>query len=187
MKDQFLGGYNQEWWDAASKNRVLVRKYNTMDVLDLRGKYEVLKELLAQVNEKTVIEPPFYCDNGKNIYLGNNFYANYNFMVLDADRVEIGDNVVIGPNVTLCGAAHPVHPVSRTTGNGFPIIKAPIVIQDNVWIGAGTTVLMGVTIGAGSVVGAHSLVTKDIPPGVVAAGTPCKVIRPITEQDMHNW
>lgn len=108
-------------------------------------------------------------------------------MVLDADRVEIGDNVVIGPNVTLCGAAHPIHPVSRTTGNGSPIIKAPIVIQDNVWIGAGTTVLMGVTIGAGSVVGAHSLVTKDIPIGVVAAGTPCKVIRPITEQDMHNW
>ena len=182
-----LYGYTKDWWDIAKRNRLLVREYNTIDPTDLDGKYEILQELLGSVDVKTVIEPPFYCDDGKNIYLGKNFYANFNLIILDADRITIGDNVVIGPNVTIAAADHPIHPNSRTDGHSFPIIYAPITIGNNVWIGTGVTILKGVTIGDGAVIGAHSLVTKDVPPMVVAAGTPCRVIRDITDEDLFDW
>ncbi len=183
----FLGGYTPDWWEAARPSRELVDRYNSLPWEDTEGKFKILKKLLGRVDELTVIEPPFRCDDGKRLFLGKNFYANYNLVVLDADDITIGDNVVLGPNVTLCAATHPIHPDSRTTGLSFPIITAPIVIEDDVWLGAGVTVLPGVTIGRGSVVGAHSLVTRDIPPMSVAAGTPCRVIRPINEQDRYCW
>jgi len=188
QKDGFYGGYTPGWFDYALRNRRLVQKYNSLPWEDLKGKYEVLKELLAQCDEKTLIEPPFRCDHGENIYIGKNFYANYNFVVLDSAKITIGNNVVIGPNVTLSAATHPIHPESRTDGeHSFPIMVAPITIEDDVWIGAGVTILAGVTIGRGSVIGAHSLVTKDIPPMTVAVGTPCKVLRAITDADRHEW
>lgn len=182
-----LYGYTKDWWEIAKRNRLLVREYNTIDPTDLDGKYRILQELLGSVDRKTVIEPPFYCDDGKNIYLGKNFYANFNLIILDADRITIGDNVVIGPNVTIAAADHPIHPRSRTDGLSFPIVYAPITIGNDVWIGAGVTILKGVKIGDGAVIGAHSLVTKDIPPMVVAAGTPCRVIREITDEDRYDW
>lgn len=186
-KQEFLAGYTKEWWEEAKVNRLLVRKYNTMDPADLEGKYAVLKELLGAVDPVTVIEPPFYCDIGKNIYLGYNFYANYNLIILDSAEIRIGDNVAFGPNVTLCAADHPIHPESRVGEVSFPITREPITIEDNVWVGAGTTILKGVRIGQGSVIGAHSVVTTNIPPMVVAAGVPCKVIRPITDADRYDW
>ncbi len=184
---EFLGGYTPNWWNYAKKNRILIQKYNTMDCTDIRGKYEVLKELLGSVDETTVIEPPFRCDDGSKIFLGKNFYANYNFVVLDSEEVRIGDNVVIGPNVTINAADHPIHPDSRTTGHGFPILSAPVTIESDVWIGSGVTILKGVTIGHGSVIGAHSLVTKDIPPMSIAVGTPARVLREITDEDRYDW
>ena len=87
MEKEFLGGYSKGWWDSAKKNRALVRKYNTIDPQKLWEKYLLLKELLAQADEQTLIEPPFYCDNGWNIRVGKNFYANYNLVILDADKV----------------------------------------------------------------------------------------------------
>ena len=180
---EYLAGYMPGWWDVAKVNRVLVRKYNTIDPTDLEGRQNILRELLGEVDDITVIEPPFYCDNGFNIFLGKNFYANYNFIVIDTAPVRCGDNVVIGPNVTIVTADHPIHPDSRTEGEGFPITAEPVTIGSNVWIGAGVTILKGVTIGDGAVIGAHSLVTKDIPPMCVAYGTPCRMIRPITDED----
>ena len=189
MQDNtFYGGYTPGWYNYAKRNRVLIQKYNSLPWEEIRGKYEVLKELLAQCDEKTLIEPPFRCDHGENIYLGKNFYANYNFVVLDSAKVTIGDNVVIGPNVTISAATHPIHPDSRTDGeNSFPSMVAPVTIEDDVWIGAGVTILPGVTIGRGSVIGAHSLVSKDIPPMSVAVSTPCKVLRAITDEDKYDW
>ena len=179
-----LYGYTEDWWEIARRNRELTRTYNTIDPADLDGKFRLLQELLGSVDVKTVIEPPFYCDDGKNIFLGKNFYANFNFIVLDGARVTIGDNVVIGPNVTISAVDHPVHPKARTEGLSFPISVAPVTIGNDVWIGAGVTILKGVTIGDGAVIGAHSLVTRDVPPMVVAAGTPCRVIREITDEEL---
>lgn len=187
MEKEFLGGYSKGWWDSAKKNRALVRKYNTIDPQKLWEKYLLLKELLAQADEQTLIEPPFYCDNGWNIRVGKNFYANYNLVILDTDKVTFGDRVVIGPNVTFCAASHPLHPESRFHDGHFPVLTAPITVGDDVWIGANVTVLMGVTIGSGSVIGAGSVVTRDIPGGVIAAGSPCRVLREITEKDRHIW
>ncbi|MBQ8995624.1 MAG: sugar O-acetyltransferase [Oscillospiraceae bacterium] len=187
MEKRFLGGYQESWFPSVERNRPLVRAYNTIDPLDIEGKYKILRDLLGEVHEKTIIEPPFYCDNGQNIFLGDNFYANYNLTILDGDRVTIGKNVVIGPNVTISADAHPVHWKSRTDGDGFPITTAPVTIEDNVWIGAGCIILMGVTIGAGAVIGAGSIVTKDIPPNCIAFGSPCKKMREITDEDIVSW
>ena len=182
-----LYGYTPGWWEIAKRNRLLVREYNTIDPTDLEGKHQILEQLLGAVDIKTVIEPPFYCDDGQNIFLGKNFYANFNFIVLDGAKVVIGDNVVVGPNVTIVTADHPIHPKSRTDGESFPITCKSITIGNDVWIGAGVTILKGVTIGDGAVIGAHSLVTKDIPPMVVAVGTPCRVLREITDKDLYEW
>lgn len=187
MEKEFLGGYTSGWWQAARRNRALVRRYNTMDPELLWEKYQLLKELLGEVEEHALIEPPFYCDNGKNIRVGKNFYANYNLVILDADKVTMGDRVVIGPNVTFCAASHPVHPQSRFHGGAYPVLTGPITVGDDVWIGANVTVMMGVTIGSGATIGAGSVVTRDIPAGVVAAGTPCRVLRQVTDADRYNW
>ena len=177
-KDGFYGGYTPGWFDYALRNRRLVQKYNSLPWEDLKGKYEVLKELLAQCDEKTLIEPPFRCDHGENIYIGKKFYANYNFVVLDSAKITIGDNVVIGPNVTLSAATHPIHPESRTDGeHSFPIMVAPITIEDDVWIGARVTILPGVRVGRGSIIGAGSVVTKDVPPYSIVGGNPARLIR----------
>jgi maltose O-acetyltransferase len=118
------------------------------------------------------IEPPFYCDYGKNIYAGNRFYANYGCVILDCNRVTIGDDVLFGPYVQVYAASHPVDPVARRTRRE---LSAPVTIGHNVWIGGGVIILPGVTIGSGTTIGAGSVVTGDIPGNVVAAGNPCTV------------
>ncbi|AHJ97173.1 sugar O-acetyltransferase [Hymenobacter swuensis] len=134
---------------------------------------QVLNDLLGRETDAH-IEAPFRCDYGYNIQLGRNFYANYNFTVLDCAPVVIGDNVFVAPNVVLSTAGHPVEVESRIAGWEF---ARPITIGDNVWLGAGVLVLPGVTIGAGTTIGAGSVVTRDIPAGVVAVGNPCRVVR----------
>ncbi|MDU0371470.1 sugar O-acetyltransferase [Hymenobacter endophyticus] len=136
---------------------------------------QVLTELLGYETDAH-IEAPFRCDYGYNIRLGRNFYANYNFTVLDCAPVTIGDNVFVAPNVVLSTAGHPVEVEPRITGWEF---ARPITIGDNVWLGAGVLVMPGVTIGAGTTIGAGSVVTRDIPAGVVAVGNPCRVIRTV--------
>ncbi|SET08435.1 sugar O-acetyltransferase [Hymenobacter actinosclerus] len=148
----------------------LCHRYN-QEPIDLNR--QLLGELFGK-ETNAHIEAPFRCDYGYNIRLGQNFYANYNFTVLDCAPVSIGDNVLVAPNVVLSAAGHPVEVASRVAGWEF---ARPITIEDNVWLGAGVLVLPGVRIGAGTTIGAGSVVTRDIPAGVVAVGNPCRVIR----------
>ena len=147
--------------------RRLCQKLNTMDRSDFKGLQAVVKELLGK-SDNAWINPPFYCDYGKNIEVGKNFFANYNCTILDVAKVVIGDNCQIAPNVSIY------------TGIG-------ITIGDNVWIGGDCVIWPGVHIGDNAVIGAGSVVIKDIPAWSVAAGNPCKVIRKITEVDRYRY
>lgn len=178
-KDKMLAG---ELYNASDpqltmerrRARNLVRKYN--DTLDeeQEKRRQILAELLGSMGENVVIEPPFYCDYGSNIYLGNNVFFNFNCVVLDVNRVEIGDEVLFGPNVQIYTATHPLSYQERQTGLE---LGKPIRIGSGVWVGGSAVIGPGVTIGDRSVIGAGSVVVKDIPAGVFAAGNPCKVIR----------
>jgi maltose O-acetyltransferase len=136
----------------------------------------LLGELLGSLGDGGELRPPFWCDYGSNIHVGSQVFANFGFVVLDVTPVTIGDHVQMGPYVQLLAADHPRDPGLRRAGreNG-----APITIGENAWLGGGVVVCPGVTIGADSIVGAGSIVTRDVPAGVVAAGNPCRVIRPL--------
>ena len=144
---------------------------------------ELLKKILASVGENCYIEPPLHANWGCHTHLGNNVYANFNLTLADDTDIYIGDSVMFGPNVGLATAGHPIDPELRRQVYQF---NQPIHIGNNVWLGAGVIVLPGVTIGDNSVVGAGSVVTKDIPPNVVALGNPCRVLREIGERD-HEY
>lgn len=154
--------------------------YNNLEPSKIKQRNQLLKTLFGRSTNLFFIEPPFRCDYGYNIFLGDNFYANFNLTILDCAPVTIGDNVMIGPNVSLFTAGHPVHHEPRVAGWEY---AKPITIEDNVWIGGHTVINPDVTIGKNSVIGSGSVVTKDIPENVVAVGNPCRVIRNITEQD----
>ena len=143
----------------------------------------LLHEMLGSVGQHPYIEPPFFCDYGSNIHAGDHFYANHNLMVLDGAEVRCGNNVFIAPNVGLYTAGHPLDSVRRNAGLEF---AKPIILGNNVWIGAGSSILPGVTIGDGAVIGAGSVVTRDIPPNVIAVGNPCKVLREISKADAER-
>ena len=130
------------------------------------------------------MEAPFLCDYGSNIEVGDNFFANYNLIVLDVGKVTIGNNVMIAPNVSIYTAGHPIHPDSRNSGYEYGI---DISIGDNVWIGGNVCILPGVHIGNNVVIGAGSVVTKDIPDDSIAAGNPCRLVRTITDADRKYY
>lgn len=163
--------------------RRLCQKLNTMDRSDFKGLKAVVKELLGK-SDDAWINPPFYCDYGKNIEVGRNFFANYNCTILDVAKVVIGDNCQIAPNVSIYTAGHPVHPAARNTMYEYGI---SIRIGDNVWIGGNVVICPGVSIGDNVVIGAGSVVTRDIPAWSLAAGNPCRVIRRITEEDRYTF
>lgn len=141
---------------------------------------KILRGLLGSVGKCIVVNPPFRCDFGHNIHIGDNFIGNFNLTILDEAKVSIGDNVMIGPNCTLATIIHAMLPAQRNAG----IMRAkPISIGDNVWLASNVTVLPGVTIGDNAVIGAGSVVTKSIPAFTFAAGNPCRPIRPITDAD----
>ena len=145
---------------------------------------EMIKNILGKTGEEICIEQPFRCDYGKNIEVGNNFFANYNCVILDVAKVTIGENVMFAPNVSIYTAGHPIHPESRNSGYEYGI---PVTIGDNVWIGGNVVITPGVTIGNNVVIGAGSVVTKDIPDNVIAVGSPCRVLREITENDRKYY
>jgi maltose O-acetyltransferase len=154
--------------------RRLTRLFNatTEDDDDLRD--EILHELLGKRGAKVEIEPPFRCDYGTFISVGENFYANFGCVILDCNRVTIGDNVMLAPHVQIYAAHHPLDWSTRIAG---PELASPITIGNNVWIGGSAIILPGVTIGDNAVIGAGSVVTRDVPANVAAAGNPCRVIR----------
>lgn len=143
-----------------------------------------LGELFGSIGRGSYFEMPFYCDYGINIHIGSDTYANANCVFLDVGEIRIGNGVMFAPAVHLYTATHPIDPVVRSTYLEYAL---PITIEDDVWIGGLTVVNPGVTIGKGSVIGSGSVVTKDIPPMVIAAGNPCRIIRPITDEDAAYW
>ena len=159
--------------------RKLLQKLNFMDRSDFSGISLVVKELLG-TSDGAMINPPFYCDYGSHIHVGKNFFANYNCTIIDVAKVIIGDNCQMAPNVSIYTAGHPVHPDTRNTAYEY---GKEVRIGDNVWIGGNTVICPGVTVGDCCVIGAGSVVTKDIPSWTIAAGNPCRVIREITDAD----
>lgn len=187
-KDKMLSGELYKSFDAellAERQRAkeIVFRYNSLQPSMIEERNELLKSLFGSVKGNFFIEPPFRCDYGSNIEIGENFYANYNLVILDCAKVTIGDNVLIGPNVGIYTAGHPLHFELRNEEWEF---ACPITIEDNVWIGGNVVLNPGVTVGRNSVVGSGSVVTKDIPANVVAAGNPCRVIREITDADKRR-
>lgn len=140
-----------------------------------------LTALLGGRGARCFITPPFFCDYGSNIHVGENFYANFGCTILDVCEVHIGDNVLLASHVQIYTATHPVAVAPRVAGVEF---GKPVRIGDNVWIGGASVICPGVTIGENSVIGAGSVVTRDIPPNVVAAGNPCRVLRPLTAEEL---
>lgn len=159
-------------WRAAE----LCHRLETLLPNQEKERQAVLRELLGSVKGSFTINPGFRCDYGLNITIGDRFYANYNCVILDCAPVTFGDNVFIAPNCGFYTAGHPLDASTRNSGLEF---ARPITVEDNVWIGGNVVVLPGVTIGSGSVVGAGSVVTRDIPAGMVAAGNPCRPLRPV--------
>lgn len=144
----------------------------------------IIKKLLGKTKNVFSIMAPFWCDYGYNIEIGENFFANHNCVILDGAKVTFGDNVFIAPDCGFYTAGHPIDAKRRGQGLEYAY---PITVGDNVWIGGGVKVLPGVTIGSNVVIGSGSIVTKDIPDGVVAAGDPCRVLRAITEADQESY
>ncbi len=155
--------------------RRLTRLYNATTEQQLQERRAILTELFGRIGPKMEIEPPFYCDYGCNIVAGDNLYMNFGCVILDCNRVEIGDNVLMAPYVQIYTAYHPTDPAIRLTGEE---LTAPVRIGHNVWIGGGSILCPGVTIGDNTTIGAGSVVTSDVPTNVVAAGNPCRVLRP---------
>ncbi len=169
--------------EEQKKTRKILRELNTADPSDFERIGEIVEQLLGK-SHKAFINPPFYCDYGFHIEVGENFFANYNCTIIDVAKVKIGDNCQLAPNVSIYTAGHPVHPDSRNSLYEYGI---GVTIGDNVWIGGNTVILPGVHIGSNTVIGAGSVVTKDIPDWVIAAGNPCRVIRKITEDDRKYY
>lgn len=174
---------DQTVMEELERCRKILQRLNTADRSDGELIKKIVKELLGK-SENAVINPPFYCDYGFNIEVGKNFFANYNCTILDVAKVKIGDNCQFAPNVAVYTAGHPIHPVSRNSQYEYGI---SVTIGDNVWIGGNSVIVPGVHIGSNTVIGAGSVVTKDIPDWVIAAGNPCRVIRKITEEDKEYY
>lgn len=163
--------------------RRILQELNFADRSDFDEISRIVKKLLGK-SENAFINPPFYCDYGSHIEVGKNFFANYNCTIIDVAKVTIGDNCQMAPNVSIYTAGHPLHPVSRNSLYEYGI---SVTIGDNVWIGGNTVILPGVHIGSNTVIGAGSVVTKDIPDWAVAVGNPCRVVRKITEEDKKYY
>lgn len=162
----------------------LLYDYNHTRPSEGARRRELLTQLLGSCGEHIWIEPPFKMAYGYRTHIGDYFYANFNLVIVDDIDVYIGDHVMIAPNVVITATGHPIHPDVRRDGRQFSL---PVHIEDDVWIGAGAIILPGVTIGRNSVIGAGSVVTRDIPPNVVAVGTPCRVLREITDRDREFY
>lgn len=154
----------------------LLRQYEQTEVNDTVQREEIIRSLFGRVGANPQVTPAFYCDYGSNIYAGDNLFMNYGCVILDCNRVEMGDDLQCGPYVQFYTAYHPVDPAVRRTGLE---LAAPIKIGHNVWLGGGTIICPGVTIGDHTTIGAGSVVTKSIPANVVAVGNPCRVIRSV--------
>ncbi len=189
QKERMLAGLPYKaWLDGLSEERLackrIIHEYSLLSPDEGERAEELMRKLLGKTGKFFHIANPFHCDYGSNIEIGENFFSNYGLTILDVGKVTIGDNAQIAPNVSIYTAGHPIHPDSRNSGYEYGI---PVAIGDNVWIGGNAVILPGITIGSNSVIGAGSVVTKDIPEWVIAAGNPCRVLRKITEEDRKYY
>ncbi len=189
QKERMLAGLPYKAWldglkEERIENKLKIYEYNNTRPDEKEKMDEQIKNILGKTGEEVFIEQPFHCDYGKNIEVGNNFYANYNCVILDVGKVVIGENVMFAPNVSIYTAGHPIHPKSRNSGYEYGI---EVTIGDNVWVGGSVVINPGVKIGNNVVIGSGSVVTKDIPDNVIAAGNPCRIIREITEDDRKYY
>lgn len=176
---------DQKLWKEQQEALVLLEKYNQTSVTQPEQQMVLLKEMFSEIGENCFIQPPFYANfGGKNVHFGTGIYANFNLTLVDDTDIFVGNHVMFGPNVTIDTATHPVSPDLRKRGAQY---NKKVYIEENVWLGAGVIVLPGVRIGKNSVIGAGSLVTKDIPDNVVAFGTPCMVKRKINDSDFKTY
>lgn len=166
------------------KAKRLLREYNQTTEYQEADRQAILKDLFKQSGKKIHIEPPFHTDYGCNTVIGENFYSNYDCIILDIANVKIGDNVMFGSRVGLYTAGHPIDAVIRNEHYEY---GKPITIGNNVWVGGNVVFNPGVTVGDNVVIGSGSIVTKDIPSSVIAVGNPCKVLRKINDQDKKYW
>lgn len=157
-----------------NRARQLFTRYNQTSYENMDERREIMTSLLGKAGNNLDIQAPFYCDYGSHIYTGDNVFMNFNCIVLDCAEVFLGNNVFFGPNVQIYTAYHPVIASERIKG---PELAAPIHVKDNVWVGGGAIICKGVTIGENTTIGAGSVVTRDMPANVFAAGNPCRVIR----------
>lgn len=171
---------DEELCKARDRVKDLCLRYNALTSQQEQEREELTAQILGQAGEDCFLTAPFWCDYGYNIHVGDRFYTNHNCVILDGAPVTFGDDVMIGPNCCFSTAGHPLDAETRDQGLEFAY---PITVGSHVWFGANVTVLPGVTIGDNSVIGAGSVVTRDIPAGVVAVGNPCRVLRSITEAD----
>lgn len=172
---------------AKEQQQCLNRLYdfNQTRPTELKKREAMLKEMFAEIGDGCYIEPPFHANwGGRHVHFGNHVYANFNLTLIDDTHIYIGSHTMIGPGVIIATAGHPVLPILREQEYQY---NAPIHIGSNCWLGAGVIVLPGVTIGDNTVIGAGSVVTKDIPSDVVASGAPCRVMRPIGERDKEFY
>ena len=158
-----------------------IQEYNQLGACSPEIREQCMRQMLAECGEECYIEAPFYANwGGHHVHFGSRIYANYNLTMVDDGHIYVGDYVMFGPNVTVITATHPINPQLRRQVYQY---NKDVYIGENAWIGAGVMILPGVHIGKNSVIGAGSVVTKDIPDDVVAAGNPCRVLRPIDERD----
>ncbi len=168
----------------ANKSRALLDQINQTSHADFDTRRTLFKELFGALGKEAFINKPFYCDYGVNIEIGDNFYANFDLTILDVAKVTIGDRVMFGPKVSILSATHPIDHEVRSSGLE---LGAPITIGNDVWIGGNVVINPGVIIGDRVIIGSGSVVTKDIPSDMIAAGNPCRVIRAINDDDKKYW
>lgn len=189
QKGRMISGkmYNdqtEELIEARKETVFLTDEYNRTYGQPQEAREAVLKRLLGEMGENVFFEPSFRCEFGFHIKIGNNFYANFDCVMLDGGGIEIGDNVLFGPRVGIYTTRHAFDPEERAAGACF---AKPVTIGSNVWIGGGVHIDQGVTIGDNAIIGAGSVITRDVPANVVAAGVPCRVIRELTEEEKTDY
>ncbi|MBL3530498.1 sugar O-acetyltransferase [Companilactobacillus zhachilii] len=188
-KEKMLAGdlyiaHDPELRKDFEKAKELVREFNHTTEHQPEERQRIIKNLFKKSGKGVYLEPPFYTDYGCNTVVGDNFYANYECIILDIANVTIGDNVLFGPRVGIYTAGHPIDAVIRN--EAFEYGK-PVTIGDNVWVGANVAINPGVKIGNNVVIGSGAIVTKDIPDDVIAVGNPCRVLRKINDEDKKYW